>query len=83
MSIQLDPATFARAIIVESADIPDGMTIAEWRRQRSAQAPRANRRKQAAEPFGRGDGDQAQAHRSVRVASGEKLVTGHVVQSDG
>jgi hypothetical protein len=45
MSSQLDPATFARAIIVESADIPVDMTIAEWRRLRNAQAPRANRRK--------------------------------------
>lgn len=44
MSSQLDPATFARAIIVESADIPAGMTIAEWRRLRTVQAPRANRR---------------------------------------
>jgi hypothetical protein len=44
MSSQLDPATFARAIIVESADIPVDMTIAEWRRLRNAQAPRANRR---------------------------------------
>ena len=44
MSRKLDPATFAKAIIVESADIPADMTIAEWRRQRSAQ--RANRRSQ-------------------------------------
>ena len=44
MSSQLDPATFARSIIVESADIPVDMTIAEWRRLRDAQAPRTNRR---------------------------------------
>ncbi len=34
MPTQLDPASFARAIIVESADIPEHMTIAEWRKAR-------------------------------------------------
>ena len=34
MSSKLDPASFARAIIVESADIPEHMTIAEWRKAR-------------------------------------------------
>jgi hypothetical protein len=45
MSRQLDPATFARSIILESADIPADMTIAEWRRMRNAQAPRPSRRR--------------------------------------
>jgi hypothetical protein len=36
MPSQLDPASFARSIIVESADIPEGMTIAEWRRARAS-----------------------------------------------
>jgi len=52
MSIQLDPATFARAIIVESADIPADMTIAEWRRLRKVQPAnrRRNRRMRSAVP---------------------------------
>jgi hypothetical protein len=45
MSQPLDPATFARAIIVESADIPGDMTIAEWRRLRGAQANRRKKRR--------------------------------------
>ena len=45
MSSRLDPTSFAQSIIVESADIPVDMTIAEWRRQRNAQAPRTSRRK--------------------------------------
>ena len=44
MSTYLDPATFARAIVLEAADIPPGMTIAEWRQQRRAEeAGRARR----------------------------------------
>ena len=34
MYIRLEPSTFAKAIIVEAADIPVGMTIAQWREQR-------------------------------------------------
>jgi hypothetical protein len=34
MSIRLDPATFSKAIIVEAADIPAHMTIAQWREHR-------------------------------------------------
>jgi hypothetical protein len=45
MPSQLDPATFAQSIILESADIPAEMTIAEWRRLRNAQAPRVSRRR--------------------------------------
>lgn len=36
MSTHLDPARFARAIVLESADIPAGMTIAQWRRHKQA-----------------------------------------------
>jgi hypothetical protein len=35
MPSKLDPASFARAIIVESADIPEHMTISEWRKART------------------------------------------------
>ena len=34
MTTHLDPETFARAIMLEAADIPSDMTIAEWRMQR-------------------------------------------------
>ena len=44
MPTQLDPASFARAIIVESADIPEHMTIAEWRK---ARGPRASARRRS------------------------------------
>jgi hypothetical protein len=36
MSTRLDPATFAKAIILESADIPAHMTIAQWREHKRA-----------------------------------------------
>ena len=31
MSIRLEPASFAKSIMVESSDIPEHMTIAQWR----------------------------------------------------
>jgi hypothetical protein len=31
MSPRLDPASFAKAIMLEAADIPAHMTIAQWR----------------------------------------------------
>jgi hypothetical protein len=34
MATPLDPATFARAIMLEATDIPADMTIAQWRTQR-------------------------------------------------
>jgi hypothetical protein len=34
MATQLDPTTFARSIMLEAADIPADMTIAQWRMQR-------------------------------------------------
>jgi hypothetical protein len=45
MPSQLDPAAFARSIIVESADIPEGMTITEWRRARAAARPPGRKRR--------------------------------------
>jgi hypothetical protein len=43
MSIRIEPATFARAILLEAADIPAHMTIAQWREQKRAEE-RARRR---------------------------------------
>jgi hypothetical protein len=34
MVTRLDPASFAKAIILEAADIPAHMTIAQWRAQK-------------------------------------------------
>ena len=45
MPIRLDPATFAKAVLVESSDIPDDMTLAQWREQRRAHARPARRRR--------------------------------------
>ena len=36
MSTFLDPARFARSIVLESAEIPHDMTIAQWRRAKQA-----------------------------------------------
>ena len=36
MATPLDPASFAQAIMLEAADIPPHMTIAEYRAQRQA-----------------------------------------------
>jgi hypothetical protein len=36
MSTFPDPARFARAIVLESAEIPHDMTIAQWRRAKQA-----------------------------------------------
>jgi len=47
MPSQLDPARFARSIIVESADIPEGMTIAQWRRARATARPGGRKRRVA------------------------------------
>jgi len=42
-----DPAEFANAILVESCDIPEGMTIAEWRARRRVTTRPAPRRRHA------------------------------------
>jgi hypothetical protein len=34
MATHLDPAKFARSIMIEAADIPADMTIAQWRESR-------------------------------------------------
>ena len=45
MIARLDPALFAQAILVESADIPTDMTLAQWRRERRAAARMSRRRR--------------------------------------
>jgi hypothetical protein len=45
MFTPLDPATFANALLVESADIPVEMTLAQWRRERSEAAQMTRRRR--------------------------------------
>jgi hypothetical protein len=47
MSTHLDPADFARAIVLESADIPANMTIAQWRALKQAAAPSERRGRRA------------------------------------
>ena len=47
MPTPLDPARFARAIVLESAEIPHDMTIAQWRAHRQA-ALRAEREQREA-----------------------------------
>jgi hypothetical protein len=45
--IRLEPASFAKAIMLEAADIPAHMTIAQWRAQKRAdrrERPRTGRR---------------------------------------
>jgi hypothetical protein len=47
MSTRLEPASFAKAIMLEAADIPAHMTIAQWREHRRVEQPprrRAGRR---------------------------------------
>jgi hypothetical protein len=42
----LTPAEFSNAMLVVASDIPEGMTIAEWRaRRRAAERPAPRRRR--------------------------------------
>jgi hypothetical protein len=34
MTARLDPSGFAKALMLESADIPPDMTLAQWRREK-------------------------------------------------
>jgi hypothetical protein len=47
MTARLDPATFAKAVMLESADIPPDMTLAQWRREKqlTVAATRGRRRR--------------------------------------
>jgi hypothetical protein len=43
MSTRLDPAGFANAMVLVSADIPPDMTLAQWRREKQAAAAALSR----------------------------------------
>lgn len=45
MSIQLEPASFAKALIYEASDVPPNMTLAQWRLEKRAAAHRRRRRR--------------------------------------
>jgi hypothetical protein len=45
MATHLDPTTFARSIMIEAADIPADMTIAQWRETRGRSGRRWRRRR--------------------------------------
>jgi hypothetical protein len=49
MPTHLDPAGFARAVMLESSDIPPHMTLAQWRREKhlAAAVVRRGRRRRA------------------------------------
>jgi hypothetical protein len=36
MNTRLDPAGFAKALLLEASDIPPDMTLAQWRREKQA-----------------------------------------------
>jgi hypothetical protein len=45
MSMRLDPASFAKSVLVESSDIPPDMTLAQWRLEKRSAEPRSRRRR--------------------------------------
>ena len=47
MPARLDPALFAKSLVLESSDIPPDMTLAQWRREKNATVTmsRARRRR--------------------------------------
>jgi hypothetical protein len=45
MSIRLDPASFANAVLLESSDIPPHMTLAQWRLEKRSAEQRSRRRR--------------------------------------
>jgi hypothetical protein len=45
MPARRDPAEFPNALLMQSCDIPEGMTIAEWRAWKRAAAQAAPRRR--------------------------------------
>jgi len=45
MATHLNPATFAQSILLEAADIPADMTIAQWRESRRRSGRRWRRRR--------------------------------------
>jgi hypothetical protein len=47
MTARLDPAGFAKALMLESADIPPEMTLAQWRREKGVATLMMRRRRRA------------------------------------
>jgi len=47
MPARLDPALFAKSLVLESSDIPPDMTLAQWRREKhlAAAVSRGRRRR--------------------------------------
>jgi hypothetical protein len=45
MRTELDPAGFAKALLVESSDIPPHMTLAQWRLEKRAAEQLERRRR--------------------------------------
>jgi hypothetical protein len=45
MSPRIDPATFAKALLIESSDIPADMTLAQWRLEKRAAVQPSRRRR--------------------------------------
>jgi hypothetical protein len=45
MSPRIDPATFAKALLIESSDIPADMTLAQWRLEKRAAVQLSRRRR--------------------------------------
>ena len=44
-SAPLDPAMFAKSVMIDACDIPPDMTLAQWRAERPLKAMRARRRR--------------------------------------
>jgi hypothetical protein len=51
MTPRLDPASFAQAVLLDSADIPADMTLAQWRRERWAASRMSRRRRRRVKRF--------------------------------
>jgi hypothetical protein len=45
MTARLDPAGFAKSLMLESADIPPEMTLAQWRREKQTSTLMSRRRR--------------------------------------
>jgi len=45
MTTRLDPSMFAKALLLESADIPADMTLAQWRLEKRATVRISRRRR--------------------------------------
>jgi hypothetical protein len=45
MTARLDPAMFAKSVMLESSDIPPDMTLAQWRREKQLTVAATRRRR--------------------------------------